>query len=157
MKIFHFGEKNFHQNNSQGKIAAYKVALKVNFEYADYMDKDEEVYRNIYSLTTLNKKLKLNSIVARDKGSWSSSLEPKSQEEEATRKPKEETTRRLAEGAGKLLAEEKQWEEEEEATRKENRKKEKAIQEKIANLERAITQEALNPEQEVQDQEGLTE
>ena len=37
------------------------------------------------------------------------------------------------------------------------RKREEAIKENIAELERVITQEALNPEQEVQDQEGFTE
>ena len=66
----------------------------------------------------------------------------------------------MAKGARKLLAEEKQWEKEEEATRKEReeekRKKEEAIQENIVELEKAIAQESLNPEQEVQDQEGLT-
>ena len=40
LEIFHFGE-SFHQNNSQGKVPAYKAALKVNYEYTDYVDKDE--------------------------------------------------------------------------------------------------------------------
>ena len=35
LEIFHFGEKIFHRNDSQGKVAAHKV----NFEYADYIDK----------------------------------------------------------------------------------------------------------------------
>ena len=72
------------------------------------MDKEEEMYRNIYSLTALNKQLKLKTLEFRDKGSGSINLEPKIQEEEATRKVKEETSQRLAEGARKLLAEEKQ-------------------------------------------------
>ena len=62
----------------------------------------------------------------------------------------------MAEGARNLLAEEKQREEEEEAAREEKRKKEKVIQEKMAELEKAIAQESLNLEQEVQYQEGLT-
>ena len=37
----------------------------------------------------------------------------------------------------------------------EKKKKEESIQEKIVELEKAIAQEALNLEQEVQDQEGL--
>ena len=41
LEIFHFGEKIFHRNDSQGKVAAYKEALKVNFEYTNYVDKDE--------------------------------------------------------------------------------------------------------------------
>ena len=55
MENFHFGENDFHHNDSQGKVAAYKATLKVNFEYADYVDKDEEMYRNVYIMTTLNK------------------------------------------------------------------------------------------------------
>ena len=39
LENFHFGEKDFHRNDSQGKVAAYKAALKVNFEYTDYVDK----------------------------------------------------------------------------------------------------------------------
>ena len=125
------------------------------------MDKDEEIYRNIYSMTALKNKLKPKTLEVGDKGSGSINLEPKIQEEEATRKVKEETSQRLAEGARKLLAEEKQWEKEEEASRKEReeekRKKEEAIQENIVELKKSIAQEALSLEPEVQDQEGLTE
>ena len=66
-------------------VVAYKAALKVNFEYADYMDKEEEKYRNIYSLDSLNKKLKMKTIATRDKGNGSSNLESKSQDKEAAR------------------------------------------------------------------------
>ena len=69
LESFHFGEKKFHRNDSQGKLAAYKATLKVNFEYADYMEKDEERYRNVYSLIDLNKQLILKTIAAGDKGS----------------------------------------------------------------------------------------
>ena len=55
LEIFHFGEKNFHRNDSQGKVAAYFALLKVNFEYADHLDKDEEVYQNVCNMTALNK------------------------------------------------------------------------------------------------------
>ena len=34
LEIFHFGEIRFHQNDSQGKVAAHKAAQKVNFKYA---------------------------------------------------------------------------------------------------------------------------
>ena len=107
LENFHFGEKDFHRNDSQGKVVAYKAALKVNFEYVDYIDKEEEKNRNIYGLTALNKKLMLKTIEVEDKGSGSSNLESKNQEEEASRKVKEETARILAEGARNLLAEEK--------------------------------------------------
>ena len=63
LEIFHFGEKSFHRNFSCGKVAAYKAALKVNFEYTNYVDKDEEIYRNVSSMTTLNKRLKMNTKV----------------------------------------------------------------------------------------------
>ena len=43
LEIFHFGEKIFHRNDSQGKVAAHKV----NFEYTDYIDKEEKVFRNV--------------------------------------------------------------------------------------------------------------
>ena len=91
LENFHFGENNFHRNDSQGKVVAYKATLKVNFEYTDYVDKEEERYRNIYSLATVNKKLKLKSVVVGDKSSGSSTLVSKSQEEEAAKKAKEET------------------------------------------------------------------
>ena len=55
LESFHFGEKYFHQNDSQGKVATYKYALKVNFEYTDYVDKEEEMCMNIYILTAMNK------------------------------------------------------------------------------------------------------
>ena len=55
MENFHFGEKEFHRNDSQGNFAAYKESLKVNFNYIDYVDKDEEMYRKIHSMTTLKK------------------------------------------------------------------------------------------------------
>ena len=106
LENFHFGEKDFHRNDSQGKVAAYKAALKVHFEYVDYVEKEEEMYRNIYSMTALKNKLKPKTLEVGDKGSGSINLEPKIQEEEATRKVKEETSQRLAEGARKLLAEE---------------------------------------------------
>ena len=41
LENFHFGEKEFHRNDSQGKVAAYKATLKVNIEYVDYVDKYE--------------------------------------------------------------------------------------------------------------------
>ena len=35
LEIFHFGEKSFHRNDSQGKVVAHRAAHKVNFEYTD--------------------------------------------------------------------------------------------------------------------------
>ena len=39
LENFHFGEKDFHRNDSQGKVVSYKATIKVNFEYIDYVDK----------------------------------------------------------------------------------------------------------------------
>ena len=58
LENFHFGEKSFHRNDSQGKVATHRALLKVNFEYVDHVDKDEEVYRNACNMTALNKRLK---------------------------------------------------------------------------------------------------
>ena len=107
LEIFHFGENSFHRNDSKGKVAAYKAALKVNFQYTDYVDKDEEKYRNVCSMTTLNMWLKGNISTYGVKGSINNNPEPKEQDEEAARKTKE-TARRLAAGAKMLLAKEAQ-------------------------------------------------
>ena len=58
LEIFHFQEKRFHRNDSQGKVAAQKSTHKVNFEYVDYIDKEEQVFRNVYSMAALSKRLK---------------------------------------------------------------------------------------------------
>ena len=42
LEIFHFGENRFHRNDSQGKVTTHRALLKVNFEYVDYVDKDEK-------------------------------------------------------------------------------------------------------------------
>ena len=55
MEIFHFKEKSFHKNDSQGKVATHGALLKVNFEYIHHVEKEEEVYINFYSMTSLNK------------------------------------------------------------------------------------------------------
>ena len=62
LKIFHFGETSFHRNDSQGKVAAHKV----NFEYADYIDKEEQVFRNVYSMESFSKKLKGKAFGAKE-------------------------------------------------------------------------------------------
>ena len=89
LEIFNFGEKIFHQNDSQGKVAAYKESLKVNFKYTNYVDKHEEIYRNVSSMSTLNKRLKMKRKETGDKGSNNNKPKPKEQEDEAARKEKE--------------------------------------------------------------------
>ena len=69
LEIFHFSEKSFHMNYPQGKVEAHHALLKVNFEYADYVDKDEEMYRNLCYLTALNKRLRRKITISGGKDS----------------------------------------------------------------------------------------
>ena len=77
LESFHFGEKSFHKNDSYGKVAAHLALLKVNFEYTDHVDKEEEVYRNVCSMTALNKRLRRKTTTARVKSSSNSFPESK--------------------------------------------------------------------------------
>ena len=146
--IFHFGEVNFHRNDSQGKVEAHKATHKVNYEYSYYVDKEEQVYRNIYSVASLSKSSKRKAPGV--KGSNSHNPKPNDKEKEAARKAKEENARKIAEGAKKLLNEEKQREIKEEVAKtaeaEEKRKKEEDNLEKIAQIQKDIAQEALNTE-----------
>ena len=75
LEIFHFGENIFHRNESQGNVPSYKETLKVNFEYIEYVDKDEEKYRNLCIMTTLNKRLNRKTSISGFKCSSISDLE----------------------------------------------------------------------------------
>ena len=57
LEIFHFGENIFHRNDSQGKVASHWALLNINLEYTDHVDTDEEMYRIIFNMTALNKRL----------------------------------------------------------------------------------------------------
>ena len=134
LEIFHFGEKSFHRNDSQGKVVAYKAAHKVHFKYADYADKEEQVFRNVYSMAALSKRLKGNT--SGFKGSSSSNPKPNEGEEEATKKAQEESAHRLAAGAKKLLVEKAQRDKAEAA----KQKNAEAVLEKIVELEKSMAQ-----------------
>ena len=84
MEIFHFGEIIFHRNDSQGKVAAHKATHKVNFEYTDYIDKEEQVFKNVYSMEALRKRLKGKEFGL--KGSTSNNPKTNEGEEEAAKK-----------------------------------------------------------------------
>ena len=43
-EYFHFGEMNFHRNDSEDKVADYCTAAGVHFEYTNLWDKDEEIF-----------------------------------------------------------------------------------------------------------------
>ena len=82
LENFHFVEKSFHRNDSQGKVAAHKV----NFEYTNYVDKEEQVYMNFYSIVALSMSLKKKTSGV--KGSSSSNPKPHEPEEEVVKKAK---------------------------------------------------------------------
>ena len=44
LEYFHFGDLSFHRNDSEDKVANYCAATGVDFEYANYWDKDEEIF-----------------------------------------------------------------------------------------------------------------
>ena len=44
LEYFHFGEIIFHRNDSENKVVDYCTTFGVHFEYADFWDKDEEVF-----------------------------------------------------------------------------------------------------------------
>ena len=129
MVIFQFGEISFHRNDSQGKVEAHKV----NFEYADYIDKEEKVFRNVYSMASLSKRLKGKAFGA--KGSSINNLKLDEGDEEYVKKSHEESTRRLAVGEKNLLDEEAQ-KDQEEAT---NIKSAEVVLKRMAELENALS------------------
>ena len=92
LENFHFGEKIFHSNESQGKVATHRALLMVKFKYSDHLDKDEEVYCNAYNMTSVNKNFKRKITVLGGKGSSSTTTEQNRKEEEATQKEKAEET-----------------------------------------------------------------
>ena len=83
-------------------MASHKEAHKVHFEYADYIDKEEQVFRNVSSMAVVSKRLKRKASGV--KGSSINNPKPNEGKEEAARKAQEESARRLAGGAKKLLA-----------------------------------------------------
>ena len=97
-------------------MAAHKAAHKVNFEYTDYIDKEEQVFRNVYSMAAVSKRLKGKASGV--KGSSSNNPKPDEGKEEVARKDQEESARRLAAGAKKLLTEEAQRDKAEAAKQK---------------------------------------
>ena len=65
-------------------MAAHKATHKVNFEYADYIDKEEQVFRNVYCMEALSKRLKGKTFGA--KGSSNNNPKPNEGDEEPAKK-----------------------------------------------------------------------
>ena len=105
--MFHFWEKIFHRNDSQGKVEAHKVHL----DYAEYIDKEEKVFKNVYNMEAVSNSLKRKA--SRVKGSSNKIPKPDEGKDEDAKKEQEESTQRIAVGANKLLEKEAQRDKEE--------------------------------------------
>ena len=75
LEEFHFGEKIFHRNDSQGKFVAHYALVKEKFKYSNYLDKDEENFNNACNMNALNKRFRQKTITIGGKGSSSSTTE----------------------------------------------------------------------------------
>ena len=69
LEYFHFGEKKFHRNYSEDKIVNYCASVGVHFEYTNYWDKDEEIFRNACNMTSLGRIFKKKITTVGGKGS----------------------------------------------------------------------------------------
>ena len=75
LEYFHFGEMSFHRNDSEDKVANYCAVAGVHFEYTNYWDKNEEIFRNSCNMTTLRKIFKQKIRTVGSKGSSSKVVE----------------------------------------------------------------------------------
>ena len=85
----------FHRNDSEDKVVDYDTAAGVHFEYTDFWDKDEEVFRNAQNITALRRRFKQKRTIVGGKGKAAEKL--KRQEEEV--KKRKEEAHRLAQEA----------------------------------------------------------
>ena len=58
LEHFHFGEMNFHRNDSRNKVADYCKEAGINFEYNYFLDKDEATFRSAKNIISLKKRFK---------------------------------------------------------------------------------------------------
>ena len=91
LEYFHFGEISFHRNDSEKKVGYYCTVAGVHFEYANFWDKDEEVFQNAQNMTSLRRRFKQNITIVGGKGKDAEQL--KTKEEDVARKRKEEAHR----------------------------------------------------------------
>ena len=68
LEYFHFGEMNFHKNESMGKVAEYCTEVGVHFEYTNLWDKDKETFRNARNMIALRKRFKQKITIVGGKG-----------------------------------------------------------------------------------------
>ena len=104
LEYFHFGEIIYHRNDSEKKVAEYCGEVGVHFEYADFWDKDEEIFRSAQNMTSFRRRLKQKITTIGEKGKVAEQLKRK--EEDATKKRKEEAHWLVQEAENWLRAEE---------------------------------------------------
>ena len=98
LEYFRFGDISFHRNDSENKVANYCAAVGVHFEYTNYWDKNEEIFRNSCNMTVLRKRFKQKITTVGEKGSNIKATEQqKKQEEEAAKKREKEGLKLLQE------------------------------------------------------------
>ena len=68
LEYFHFGEIIYHRNDSKKKVVEYCAEVGVHFEYADFWDKDEEIFQSAQNMTALRRRLKQNISIVGGKG-----------------------------------------------------------------------------------------
>ena len=95
---FHFGEINFHRNDSWNKVEEHCREANVHFEYTIHWDKDESIFRSAENITALRRRFKKKITTKGGKGQD----EQKRAEEEEARK-RDEDARRLAQEAESWL------------------------------------------------------
>ena len=96
LEYFHFGEIIYHRNDVEKKGAEYCAAVGVHFEYADFWEKDEEIFWSAQNMTALRRRFKQKITIVGGKGKAVEQLKIK-EEEEA--KKRHEEAHRLAQEA----------------------------------------------------------
>ena len=106
MEYFHFGEMNFHRNESKDKVVYYCKEVGVHFEYTDFWDKDEETFHNAKNMTALRKRFKQKIATVGGKGKLIE--KKKRKEEEEAKKRQEEANRTVQEAENWMRTEEEE-------------------------------------------------
>ena len=79
---FHFGEMNFHKNNSRNKVAEHCRETNVHFEYNSHWDREESILCSAQNITALRRRFKKKITTKGRKGQD----EQEKAEDEETRK-----------------------------------------------------------------------
>ena len=84
LEYFHFGKIIFHTNDTEKKAAEYCTTVGVHFEYAEFIDKDEDIFRSAHNMTALRRRFKQKINIVGGKGKSIDKL--KRQEEDAAKR-----------------------------------------------------------------------